>query len=202
MFPHSNIKMQLKQSQSLVHTAVLFGLANIADASPLMTAHPRATYFDPTSATQSTFASHALEVAQSRVVNSSACNAENISVRKLWENLTTDERVAYTDALNCLMDKPAKTPSDVVPGAKTRYDDFIVTHINQTLTIHSTVWSETVTAERINADNPPGKLPRVAPLVHLGDGADPAERMQLHRLHSVLGLDQDRGGRVRQLGDV
>lgn len=34
---------------------------------------------------------------------------------------------------------PAKTPSDLAEGAKTRYDDWIVTHINQTLKIHGTV---------------------------------------------------------------
>lgn len=135
--------MQLKQSQSFVYTAVLFGLANVADAGPLQKAQPRATAFDPTSATQDEFASHALEVAQSRIANSSTCNAETISVRKPWEKLTSEERIAYTDALNCLMDKPAKTPSDIAPGAKTRYDDFIVTHINQTLSIHSTVGSST-----------------------------------------------------------
>lgn len=51
------------------------------------------------------------------------------------------ERINYTDALNCLMDKPSQTPSDMAPGAKTRYDDWVVTHINQTLSIHSTVRS-------------------------------------------------------------
>ncbi|KAG6363595.1 hypothetical protein INS49_008696 [Diaporthe citri] len=102
--------MQLKQSQSFVYTAVLLGLATLADASPLQKAHQRTTDFDP----------------------------GNISVRKPWENLTSDERIAYTDALNCLMEKPAMTPSDVAAGARTRYDGFIVTHINQTLSIHST----------------------------------------------------------------
>lgn len=130
--------MQFKQSQSFTYTAVLLGLATLADASPLQKVDTR-TAFDASTATQADFASHALEVAQSRVVNSSTCSPENISVRKLWENLTSDERIAYTDALNCLMEKPAKTPSDVAAGAKTRYDDFIVTHINQTLSIHSTV---------------------------------------------------------------
>lgn len=133
--------MQLKQSQSFTYTTVLLGLATLADASPLQKAHPRTTAFDAGSATQADFAANALEVAQSRVANSSTCSPENISVRKLWENLTSDERIAYTDALNCLMEKPAKTPSDVAAGAKTRYDDFIVTHINQTLSIHSTVSS-------------------------------------------------------------
>lgn len=131
--------MQLKQSQSFTYTAVLLGLAALADASPVQKSQPRATSFDPSSATQGEFASYALDVAQSRVVNSSTCSPENIYVRKPWENLSSEERIAYTDALNCLMDKPAKTPSDVAAGAKTRYDDFIVTHINQTLSIHSTV---------------------------------------------------------------
>lgn len=55
------------------------------------------------------------------------------------DNMDSTERVNYTDSLLCLMDKPAKTPSDLAPGAKTRYDDWVVTHINQTLNIHSTV---------------------------------------------------------------
>lgn len=55
--------------------------------------------------------------------------------------MSATERINYTDALLCLMDKPAKTPSDLAPGAKTRYDDWVVTHINQTLTIHGTVSS-------------------------------------------------------------
>ncbi|KAL1881338.1 hypothetical protein Daus18300_001191 [Diaporthe australafricana] len=130
--------MQIKQSQSFTYTAVLLGLAALADASPLSKPQPRATSFDPSSATQGEFASYALDVAQSRVVNSSTCSPENIYVRKTWENLSSEERIAYTDALNCLIDKPAQTPSDVAAGAKTRYDDFIVTHINQTLNIHST----------------------------------------------------------------
>lgn len=131
--------MYLKQSQSLIPRAVLLGLATFADASPLQKAASRSTAFDPSSATQADFASYALEVAQSRASNSSTCSPENITVRKLWENLSSDERIAYTDALNCLIEKPAKTPSDLAAGAKTRYDDFIVTHINQTLTIHDTV---------------------------------------------------------------
>lgn len=36
------------------------------------------------------------------------------------------------------MSQPAKTPSSLAPGAISRYDDWVVTHINQTLTIHET----------------------------------------------------------------
>lgn len=35
------------------------------------------------------------------------------------------------------MSSPAKTPVDLAAGAKTRYDDFVVTHINQTNYIHA-----------------------------------------------------------------
>lgn len=33
---------------------------------------------------------------------------------------------------------PARTPRDLVPGVRSRYDDFVATHINQTTTIHYT----------------------------------------------------------------
>jgi tyrosinase len=40
--------------------------------------------------------------------------------------------------VNCLAKKPAKTPAGIAAGAKNRYDDFVATHINQTLFIHGT----------------------------------------------------------------
>ncbi|KAJ4181994.1 hypothetical protein NW755_010682 [Fusarium falciforme] len=92
--------------------------------------------FDASIATLADFNSHAREVALSRIGNSTKCTKDNVRVRKLFESLTSDEKIAYTDALKCLMDLPAKTPSDLAPGAKSRYDDWVVTHINQTETIH------------------------------------------------------------------
>jgi len=53
--------------------------------------------------------------------------------------LSNTERKAYTDAVRCLQSKQAKTPASLVPGAKSRFDDWIATHINQTNTIHYTV---------------------------------------------------------------
>lgn len=52
--------------------------------------------------------------------------------------LSKSERLAYIDAVKCLQSTPAKSPKSVVPGAKTRFDDFVATHINQTNTIHYT----------------------------------------------------------------
>ncbi|TVY52368.1 Tyrosinase-like protein orsC [Lachnellula cervina] len=67
-----------------------------------------------------------------------SCTLENAAVRREWGNLTTTERQNYTNAVLCLMSAPAKTNATQVPGAKTRYDDFLYQHINQTLTIHQT----------------------------------------------------------------
>jgi tyrosinase len=53
--------------------------------------------------------------------------------------LSVLERRSYIDAVLCLGRKPARTPAAIAAGAKTRYDDFVVTHIQQTRTIHFTV---------------------------------------------------------------
>lgn len=128
--------MQL--SQYLFSLATVIGLAQ-ALPQPVHQA-ARATTFNASTASLEEFAAHALEVATARIANSTGtCTPENVVVRKLFENLTSEERIAYTSALNCLMQLPAKTPSAVAEGAKTRYDDFVVAHINQTLTIHGTV---------------------------------------------------------------
>ncbi|KAK7744004.1 hypothetical protein SLS62_010365 [Diatrype stigma] len=66
------------------------------------------------------------------------CSLANIRVRKEWNSLIDEEKKAYIDAVKCLQSKPALTPASVAPGAKTRFDDFVATLINQTLTIHYT----------------------------------------------------------------
>ena len=54
-------------------------------------------------------------------------------------DLSKPERKAYLDAVVCLTQKPSKLDSKQYPGAKSRYDDFVVVHMNQTMTIHGTV---------------------------------------------------------------
>lgn len=54
------------------------------------------------------------------------------------DSLSVKERKNYIAAVKCLQSKPAKTPQELVPGAKTRFDDFVATHINQTMAIHYT----------------------------------------------------------------
>lgn len=64
------------------------------------------------------------------------CTPEKESVRKEWGSLTKHERNQYIDAVLCLQQKPSIMPSGLVPGAKTRFDDFTAIHVNQTLGIH------------------------------------------------------------------
>ncbi|CAL3967961.1 hypothetical protein PZA11_006984 [Diplocarpon coronariae] len=66
------------------------------------------------------------------------CNLRNAVIRREWSSLSRSQRKEYTDAVLCLQSKPARTNQTLVPGARSRYDDFVWTHIEQTLTIHGT----------------------------------------------------------------
>jgi tyrosinase len=70
--------------------------------------------------------------------SNSSCNSANAAVRKEWLSLSDEEKIAYTDAVKCLMNKPSIS-GDAIPGAKSRFDDFVGVHINQTPFIHVTV---------------------------------------------------------------
>lgn len=69
---------------------------------------------------------------------SGQCNPSNAVVRKDWAAFTTAEKKDYINAVLCLQKKPARTPTSLIPGVRTRYDDFVGTHINQTNSIHNT----------------------------------------------------------------
>lgn len=53
--------------------------------------------------------------------------------------LSKPERKNYIDAVKCIHNKPALTPASIAAGARSRYDDFIVTHVQQTFWVHGTV---------------------------------------------------------------
>jgi tyrosinase len=40
--------------------------------------------------------------------------------------------------VNCILKAPSKLPVGMYPGAKSRYDDFTVVHMNMTPSVHST----------------------------------------------------------------
>ncbi|KAI3544086.1 hypothetical protein CSPX01_05841 [Colletotrichum filicis] len=69
---------------------------------------------------------------------SSACSWHDVRVRREWGSLSKSEKLDYINAVKCLQSRPARTPASQSSGAKTRFDDFVATHINQTLTIHYT----------------------------------------------------------------
>ncbi|KAK1545570.1 hypothetical protein CPAR01_03072 [Colletotrichum paranaense] len=69
---------------------------------------------------------------------SSACSWHDVRVRREWGTLGKSEKLDYINAVKCLQSRPARTPASQSSGAKTRFDDFVATHINQSLTIHYT----------------------------------------------------------------
>ncbi|KAI0201444.1 Di-copper centre-containing protein [Astrocystis sublimbata] len=73
-----------------------------------------------------------------QLAKSSTCTKENMLVRREWGDLSADDRKAYIKAVLCITSSPSKLDPAQVPGAKTRYDDFVAVHINQTMFIHST----------------------------------------------------------------
>jgi tyrosinase len=60
-------------------------------------------------------------------------------------DLAPEERRKWIDAVLCLQSTPSKLDQARYPGAKSRYDDFVVVHMNQTLSIHGTVRTHQVT---------------------------------------------------------
>ncbi|KAI1265449.1 Di-copper centre-containing protein [Xylariaceae sp. FL1019] len=68
----------------------------------------------------------------------SSCDFSNAPRRRDWEYLSSSEKKEYIGAVKCLQAKPSKADPSFAPGAKTRYDDFVAVHINQTLSIHGT----------------------------------------------------------------
>lgn len=52
--------------------------------------------------------------------------------------LSKKEKKSYIDAVKCLQSKPSKSPASFAAGAKTRFDDWVAVHLNQTQMIHYT----------------------------------------------------------------
>lgn len=64
------------------------------------------------------------------------CTSSSAVQRKEYGNLTDDEKLAYVNGIQCLMNKPSQYADGVVPGATNRYFDFTATHINSTYDVH------------------------------------------------------------------
>lgn len=59
--------------------------------------------------------------------------------RRVRSDLSVPEREEYIKAVLCLQSKPARAPKDQVPGALSRYDDFVATHATLAMMLHDTV---------------------------------------------------------------
>ncbi|KAI0542229.1 hypothetical protein GGR58DRAFT_300870 [Xylaria digitata] len=112
---------------------------------PLIAAKPLAARTDTESVQD--LNEQALSALQSLFDNSTAstnekraskCNIFNAKVRRDWKYLSSAEKKQYIAAVKCLQSKPSTADPSFAPGARTRYDDFVAVHINQTLSIHGT----------------------------------------------------------------
>lgn len=54
-------------------------------------------------------------------------------------DLSTTDRLAYIVAVQRLLTAPSQLPAGQFLGTYSRYEDFVVTHMQQTLTVHGTV---------------------------------------------------------------
>ena len=66
----------------------------------------------------------------------SKCTLKNLGIRREYGSLSREERLDYVNAVLCLQSLPPRTPANVSSGARSRFDDFTVVHIQQTLYIH------------------------------------------------------------------
>ncbi|KAF9639980.1 Tyrosinase [Lasiodiplodia theobromae] len=123
--------MQLTQ---LINAGLLLAGAATVEAGPLI--KPVSTVLNLANATLEQLSQNALSVAKATIPSNSTCTPDKLSVRKWWGDLTADERIEYTNAVLCLQKKAPNTPAELAPGAKTRYDDWVAAHINQTNYIH------------------------------------------------------------------
>ncbi|KGO68522.1 putative domain, di-copper centre [Penicillium italicum] len=74
----------------------------------------------------------------SEVEKRGGCSLSSLRIRRDWRTFSSPQKKAFIKSILCLQELPSLTPSDKAPGARSRYDDFVATHINQTLGIHYT----------------------------------------------------------------
>jgi tyrosinase len=114
----------------------------------------------------------------------STCSLKTAIRRKDWDTLVPEEKRDYLNAVRCLQTLPS-IAGDSIPGARSRFDDFVGVHMNQTLTIHNTVYLPQQHLSTNHTDNPAGKLLPLAPMVRLHIRTSSPRRMRLQRLPTL-----------------
>ena len=105
-----------------------------------------------------------IDLALARRGKNAKCNAKNVIIRKEWYvspwfsvlrpsaqnreerhrsaetidrgSMTAQQRKDYVKAVKCIYNKPARSSTNDVPGARNRLDDFVAAHIQQSNKIH------------------------------------------------------------------
>lgn len=97
------------------------------------------------------------------------CTLQNLRVRRDWRAFSKTQKKDYINSVLCLQKLPSRTPAHLAPGARTRYDDFVATHINQTQIIHYTVCLQrgSLPEDDMRLTNDIGYLLGLASLLHL-----------------------------------
>ncbi|USP77635.1 uncharacterized protein yc1106_04909 [Curvularia clavata] len=73
------------------------------------------------------------------LANSTTCTKEKLQVRREWGDLPVSDKLAYIAAVKCLINnRPSQYDRNQYPGARSRFDDFIVVHMKQSQYIHGT----------------------------------------------------------------
>ncbi|KAF4983406.1 hypothetical protein FZEAL_1135 [Fusarium zealandicum] len=114
------------------------GVLAAPPATTLSSAAPEVKNIDRISDLAAAAYENAHEFAEAQSKRDSTCNWGNIRVRREWNTLSKTQKKDYINAVKCLQSKPALTPASEASGAKTRFDDWVAIHINQTQVIHFT----------------------------------------------------------------
>ncbi|CZT14970.1 related to tyrosinase [Ramularia collo-cygni] len=118
--------------------------ANAVVAVPLESSKPPAWIPGPTTGTDE-LARNGLSKLEAYLQTNagsknSSCTLKTAHRRKEWDDLVPDQKKEYIAAVRCLQTLPAIS-GESAPGARSRYDDFVVVHIDGTAsnhTIHNT----------------------------------------------------------------
>jgi tyrosinase len=80
----------------------------------------------------------AIQRLQERYDLNGSCTFETARVRTEFRKMSNDDRKSFTDAIMCLKEVPTTVDASEYPGVKSRYDEYVATHINMTMGIHVT----------------------------------------------------------------
>lgn len=116
-----------------------------------------------------------------------------LSLISLRRALSKPERKTYIDAVRCIQTKKPSLYQDI-KGAKSRFDDFTIVHIEQTFMIHYNASSppiahcasrSSVLCQIVDRFDSLGSIPCLASMVHVGVRTNIDQRMWLQRRATV-----------------